>query len=293
MNHSLRMFSLLSQSCLVKSATSLIAIVVCFLFLAIKNLPAQDYRIYTKVFDENVSSQNVNGESKQKNVVSRSLTLFHGGKVYDYINSLGEVIIFEPVHRRFTILNISRSLSTTVEFETIEKELEKAKYQTRNDIKKLDRRPTPTSKQVSHTLKFQLNPEFQEEFQGASQELTLTHSNYSYRVKCAAINTKETIEGYLRYADWMARLNYVLHPSPLLPGPRLALNTSLRKRSLFPTEVELKFTFKTARHLRAEHQIQWQLGSRDRDLIHRWETMLKSDQTKQIVFGEYQRTIAP
>ena len=33
-----------------------------------------------------------------------ALTLFHAGRVYDYMEELGEVVILEPVHNRFTVL---------------------------------------------------------------------------------------------------------------------------------------------------------------------------------------------
>ena len=52
--------------------------------------------------------------------MARSLTLFHAGKVYDYMENIGmddigEVVILDPIHNRFVILN-SNYLATRVEF---------------------------------------------------------------------------------------------------------------------------------------------------------------------------------
>ena len=56
---------------------------------------AQEIRLYTTIRDP-----------ARDQVLVRSLMLFHAGKVYDYIDSANEVTMFEPVHRRFTILNL-------------------------------------------------------------------------------------------------------------------------------------------------------------------------------------------
>src|SRR5690606_5890737 len=98
-------------------------------------------------------------------------------------------------------------------------------------------------------------------------------------------------EVYLHYADWMARLNYVLHPHALYPEPRLKLNEVLRAHGKLPVEVELKSSIGLPIHLRAEHQIHWKLDATDRSLIHEWESLLKSSNTRQVTFQEYQRSL--
>src|SRR5687767_2243382 len=91
----------------------LIALVLCV--LPSRYSMAQEFRIYTKVYDAG-AAQNV-----RPSVIGSSLSLFHAGKVYDHVENQheSEVIIFEPAHQRFTILSTSRSLATTVHFDEI------------------------------------------------------------------------------------------------------------------------------------------------------------------------------
>ena len=70
----------------------------------------QDLRVYTTIRD--LSSSTESAKPDQAPVVVRSLMLFHAGKVYDYIEPAREVTIFEPAHRRFTVMNSRRQLSS-------------------------------------------------------------------------------------------------------------------------------------------------------------------------------------
>ena len=70
---------------------------------------AQEFRVYTKVWDSGVSTQ----------PVSFSLTLWHAGKVYDVIHSAGEVTILEPAQRRCWIVNSDKNLLTSVDFDEL------------------------------------------------------------------------------------------------------------------------------------------------------------------------------
>ena len=57
-------------------------------------------------------------------MVSSSLSLCHNGRIYDYVDAADEVVMFDPVERRFTILNNSRGLSTTLTFDEIRHKME-------------------------------------------------------------------------------------------------------------------------------------------------------------------------
>ena len=82
-----------------------------------------------------------------------------------------------------------------------------------------------------------------------------------------------------------------MHPQALYPESRLALNEHLRAHRQMPMQVELESSIGMPIHLRAEHQIHWKLDATDRSLIHEWESLLKSDTTRQVTFQEYQRTL--
>ncbi|MCH7988421.1 MAG: hypothetical protein IID46_04630 [Planctomycetes bacterium] len=253
----------------------------------------QEFRVYTAVYD--VSASN-NGKAGKQDPVFRSLTLFHAGKVYDYISAIGEVTIFEPAHSRFTILSTSRKLATTVDIDEINHKLKTAEEVVKNRITELRQKNESKFSALQAALQFQLDPDFEETYLKEAKQLTLRSPNLQYVVQCADPKSQkaiapENVTAYLRYADWICRLNYVLHPGALLPPPRLALNESLRRRNLIPTQVELKAAAGAQINLRAEHKIQWELTKLDRSLIDRWETMLRSKKTRDVPFRRYQETV--
>jgi hypothetical protein len=253
----------------------------------------QEFRVYTRMYDVSASFPGRGGKSEP---VARSLTLFHAGKVYDYISSIGEVTIFEPAHDRFTILSTSRKLATTVDVDEINHILKSVEDVVKDRITELRQKNDSKLSTLQAALQFQLDPAFEESYTEDVKQLTLRSPNLQYVIQCAdsksqAAITPENVTAYLRYADWICRLNYVLHPDALLPQPRLALNESLRRRNLIPTQVELKADVGVQKNLRAEHQIQWELTELDRSFIDGWESMLRSRNTRNVPFRRYQETI--
>jgi hypothetical protein len=251
---------------------------------------AQEFSVYTAVFDMSSSA----GETSRTPLV-RSLSLFHAGSAYDYVESDrdGEVIIFEPAAQRFRILNPGRSIWSAVHFDQLAHKLKFARQITERHLADLQEHQ-PASPEVAE-LTFVLNPSFHDSFDAGRHQLTLASPLVTYRATCAQSDggqpPPELVEAYLRYADAIARMNYVLHPHALGPEPRVALNAALRTRQLIPVDVELQSRVGGARRLRAEHKYRWTLEARDRSLIHEWETLLSSDQVRQVTLDEYQRTL--
>ncbi len=265
---------------------SWILCIVCVLFFCGQAL-AQEFRIYTRVYDAGTAQ---NGRPA---MIGSSLSLFHAGKVYDHVENEqeSEVIIFEPAHQRFTILSTSRGLATTAHFDEIKRKLKLARNVTTEHIKGLLRRQPPASEEVVAKLRFPIDPQFRESFDPAKHQLVCSSPYLTYTVQCAKVEEPKTAEFYLNYADWIARLNYVMHPQALYPKSRLALNEHLRARRQMPVQVDLEASIGMPIHLRAEHQIHWKLDATDRSLIHEWESLLRSDTTRQVTFQEYQRTL--
>lgn len=248
---------------------------------------AQDFRIYTKVYDAG-AAQNV-----RPSVIGNSLSLFHAGKVYDHVESQheSEVIIFEPAQKQFTILSTSRSLATTVHFDEINHKLKVARGITEKHLETLITQNPPVAEETLEKVQFPIDPSFTTTHDPSGMSLRCESNHLTYRVRLADVEEPKTSEVYLNYADWIARLNYVLHPHALYPEPRLALNGVLRSTGKMPVEVELISGIGMPIHLRAEHQIHWKLDATDRGLIHEWESLLKSSQTRHVTFQEYQRSV--
>ncbi len=263
----------------------LIALMLCV--LPIRYSIAQEFRIYTKVYDAG-AAQNV-----RPSVIGSSLSLFHAGKVYDHVENQheSEVIIFEPAHQRFTILSTSRSLATTVHFDEIKRKLKLARNVTEEHLETLLAQTPPAAKETLQKVQFPIEPDFRTTHDPEGTSLRCESNHLTYQVRLAEVEESQTSDVYLNYADWMARLNYVLHPHALYPEPRLVLNGVLRSTGKMPVEVELISKIGLPIHLRAEHQIHWKLDATDRSLIHEWESLLKSSQTRHVTFQEYQRSV--
>ncbi|WP_417395695.1 hypothetical protein [Gimesia chilikensis] len=242
---------------------------------------AQEFRIRTTVYHHQ--------PQVDPTIVSRSVSIFHAEKVYDHVDGLGEVTIFEPARKRLMILNESRMIKTVINFDEIKNVLNVAQHQTQEYIHDQLKVQGSQGKKIASELQFQLEPQFNIQFENNKNLLTLDSKLITYRVQCVSPDQQDAVETYLRFADWMARLNYVLHPYTLHPTSRITLNEELRSRKKLPIEVELQTRMEDPLHLRAEHKIHWKLDHKDRGLIHHWETLRKNKDVSSITLQEYLR----
>ena len=243
---------------------------------------AQDMRVYTSVSDISQLSA--------PRALSHSLTLFHAGKVYDYMKETGEVVIFEPVHHRFVILN-KDYLASEVPFSELNHILESARTESLNYINHLKPEENPNAARLEALVRFQLDPAFQEQQNPVKQSLSMTSDHLNYNVKTAQIESSQFVRQYLDYTDWAARLNFALHPNSTYPEARLKLNESLRRLELLPTQVDLQLQTAEPVRLRAEHQFAWEFLSVDRTHISQWERALRSDRVRWVPFQQYQQQL--
>ena len=262
---------------------------------------AQEFGVYTRVF--NLAGSPIEGRAAGKTspkVIVRSLTLLRAGKAYDTIHAAGEVTIFEPARRRFTIVNGPRRLVAEVTFDEISASLNRAERETRNYIQQLKRKANPNSLSAIGPLEAQLDPGFRDQYDMTASRLTLSGRYFHYRVRCTTtpdtpgmdpVAFQHALKRYLEYTDWTARLNYLLHPRALYPATRLGLNTALRSRGLLPLEGELQAATSADFHLRAEHQFHWKLTGKDRDDIRHWESLLRTGMLKKVSFSDYRRKL--
>jgi hypothetical protein len=254
--------------------------VICLTLCGL-SLPAsaQEFRIYTTVKDLTPAA---------KIKPSISLTLFHAGKVYDYLESPEETVISEPAHNRFLVLSKRHNLATAITQDEIRRFLELAQSHARDLIKDLQREGTERQAAIN-AIEFQLVPEFEVRDDPKARKLTLFSPHLRYDVNYVTPPSPEIVPTYLKAADWTAQLNSVLHPHALLPEPRLRLNDELRKRKAIPIEVDLHIYGDRPVHLNARHDWQWKLQGNDRKLIDSWETQLRQPDFRTIPFQEFQQ----
>ena len=248
---------------------------------------AQDFKIYTPVFDMQAAESSPRaGQRPQHPIVARSLSYFHAGKAYDYIEAAEEVLIYEPHAERFTVLDNTRGMATTVAFEELEQMVLEAESNGRNHVHSARLKNAEPSARLD-MIEFQLQPSFQERFDRQNNSLVLQSPLMTYQVKCVKSESPERVQFYLKYCDWMARLNFVLHPQSPLPGPRLTLNESLRKKGVMPENVTLQAAIGGGINLKAEHSITWKLDAIDRERIHQWQVQLEGQQIQHVDFRKF------
>ncbi len=234
-------------------------------------------RIFTRIY--------VGGSDQP---VVRGLTLFHAGKVYDYIEPAEEVTVFESALKRFTVLNKPRQLRSELTQEEIRHFLALAESEAQKQL--INSQPQKSIE----LLQFQLLPEFTTTFESSKSEpnksqLTMGSPHFQYVVNARAPESPDVLETYLHYADWTAQLNSVLHPQSLLPAPRMMLNQELRQRGLIPQSVDLKVDAEPPVHLEAHHEWTWNLKETDRQMILEWEKLLQSPDFRRLSFRPFQQ----
>ncbi len=247
---------------------------------------AQDFRIYTHIVDQ--SNPNVKAP-----VIARSLTLFHANKVYDYMDQLGELVVFEPSLQRFIVLNGNPPMKTEVPFPLLEQHLKVSEGKAREYLSEnLSATDASAVQQISY-LKFQLEPDFEIFDRPENRQLTLQSPHLTYQVTYSSQFPEGNQQIYFHYLNWMAKLNRILHPQAMLPAARLIVNQELEKRNCMPVDVTLRLVQdpKYPRQLKAEHQIQWELDKVSRTNINDWENHLKDPNFRSVSLDTYQKTL--
>lgn len=241
---------------------------------------AQDMRVYTTVAAV---------EENREQVVSHSLTLFHAGKVYDYMEDVGEVVILEPARNRFIILG-GNYTATDVPFSEVHQFLDAAQSKADEYLEEVQKSGDANQLKRSLAIAFQMKPDLTARFNEAEQTLQIQGEFLTYQVHAAAAPSPEFLRQYLDYADWAARLNYVLHPHSAYPTARIRLDEELKERGVIPVTVELSAKLDQPVRLKARHDYRG-LQAIDRQLINRWEQQLLAPEIHWVSFHEYQQKL--
>jgi hypothetical protein len=222
----------------------------------------------------------------------RSITLFHAGRTYDFIPDVGELIIFDPAHGRFTLVSTKQRRTADVHIDEINRMLGLARRAINDHLQGLQASANPDQNAIEQLL-FQFNPQFNKAIvqTAAGPQIELKSKFFDYEVLGAQAPTPGHAFIYLNYADWISRLNYVLMPGGILPEQRLVLNAALREATLIPVEVNFKIAGGESPTIRASHHIYWELNERDRELLRQWDGMLARNELKRVTFKDYQKAL--
>ena len=167
--------------------------------VSVPDCAAQGLKISTQVFDASKPNSDRRGQ-----LISSSLTLCHNGRVYDYVASADELVIYDPVLRQFTVLNRTRGLFTVVTFEEIRHHMETRTRKTQEYLAELVARGEPGAEAEADAINAQMQPEFKETWDPMRGGLTLASAWLTYRVETRKWEDQQQVERYLVWRDWTA-----------------------------------------------------------------------------------------
>jgi hypothetical protein len=285
----------MTPSCVVRRRFGLVACLASALAACWGTAPAaaQEFRVYTRVINEAVVEPAHRGGPARHPIVGRSLTFFRAGKAYDYIDAVNEVIVLDAPGKQFTVLRPTHRLATVVTFDELAEHVDRARRRAEDRILEFRSDSSPENLRRLRQVEFQLDPRFTESWDEAAQTLTLKSPGFTYVARCVSVETEGVVKNYLRYADRTAELNFLLHPTALLPTPRLKLNEALRRRNCLPIDVQLTASIGAGLKLRAEHVLAWELDKKDRQLIHQWESTIGNRDVTFVSLEEFLKESTP
>ena len=230
----------------------------------------EDFRIENKIYVD---------DEKEPRI--RSTTIFHEGVVYDYLADPPEVTVFDGHHGRFVLLDLTRRVKTELTTERV--------------VDFSRRLKEWTQQQSDPFLRFLAAPEFEEQYDESTRELSLTSPWMTYRLTTVDSESEGISRSYREFSDWYCRLNTFLNPGARPPFARMVVNAALAERRKLPREVHLSLSPKEgllAKRLtvRSEHLVIRQLVESDRKRVAQTDQFMAMYAT--VDFEEYQRKMA-
>jgi hypothetical protein len=213
----------------------------------------------------------------QQGPPAESTTIFLDGVAYDYMTAPAETVIFQQAANRFILLNLkarTRAELTTAEIGAF-----------------TDRLQEVTAQKSDPLAKFLAAPKFQEHFNEATGELSLTSPWVTYRLTLGPAEDPAAIQQYHEFSDWYARLNALLVPGSRPPFARLVVNAALAQRNATPSQVVLTLAAaKSDRQpitIHSTHRIVRPLPSADLDRVAK--TRESMARFKLVGFDQYRK----
>jgi hypothetical protein len=249
------------------------AVIACGLVLAAGPLTAaDDFRVETDVLV---------GEKKEP--IAQYLTLFHGGRVYDFmLDEPHETTIYDVRGGRFVLLSPGRQVRTEIDLDHLLRLITDVQFH--------------AAASDDADVRFMANPVFEISFDEAERRVKLGSRRLTYTAQGIAPQPRPggdpagIVRRYQGFADNYARLNGI-RLGNLPPFARMQLNEQLASRGLVPEVVEKTLVsrapFGKEVKVRSRHLYTWRLIGSDEEKIARASRDLNS--FKHVPLGEYLR----
>ncbi len=234
----------------------------------------------TAIFSQSFRVDNTVFFNEQSTPEVESTTIFHDGKVYDFIEENGEITVFDPSVGLFLLLDPTRRLQTRIPTEEVES-------MTRQLREVLHNHPDPY-------IQFVSQPTFEETFDQQTGVMTFESTWISYSMETRYIEDRDIAEKYQKFSKWYCLLNMRLNPAATTLFARLAVNRTLGAHRRFPQRVYVRIRPKGGSLLgksvtmSSRHRLIQRLLEPDEKRIQQTERFLEI--FRDVPFEEYQKT---
>ncbi len=227
---------------------------------------AEDFRVDNAVY-----------EGDQKDPISQSVTIFHGGVVYDCMTAPAETVVFDEVADRFVLLNPARRI--------------RAELTTSELAALVDRLQKLALKNDDAVVRFLAAPKFHERTDETSGDLILSSPLVTYRVTLAPQSNASIVTQYHEFCDYYARLNSLLSSGSRPPFGRLVVNAAMAQRNATASQVVLTIASendpKPQTVVRSEHRVVDPLTQDDLERISQIREQMEGFQS--VGFNQYRK----
>ena len=210
---------------------------------------AEDFRIESKV-------------TVGPKTVAENLTLFSGGRVFDFLTEPGEITVFDPDPKqaRFFLIDPRRQVKTEVPLAEVQQFMHRLQAQARESEEPF--------------LKFLADPEFVNEFDRKTGHLTMSSPYMVYQLNTAKAPNAGVVKQYNEFSNWYAMLNTMTTVGRIPPFARMAVNAQLKQLERVPLDVKLVLHLKEQIEIRSDHKVHWKLVQPDLQKIRRVDDYL-------------------
>lgn len=234
---------------------------VCLIISGVAHLAmGEDFRIESKV-------------TVGENTVAQNLTLFSGGRVFDFLTMPNEITVFDPDPRqaRFMLIDPRRQVRTEVPLAEVQTFMQRLQEQAR--------------KSDEPFLQFLADPKFTNEFDKTTGFLRMSSPFMVYQLNTAKAPNAAVVKQYNEFSNWYAMLNTMTTVGRIPPFARMAVNAQLKQLERVPLDVKLVLHLKDPVEIRSDHKVHWKLLNTDLQKIRTVDEYLA--QFKQVSVQDY------
>jgi hypothetical protein len=236
---------------------------------------AQEFRVENQTVRLSGLNSDVQQVKYSKEVLCESQTLFHVGKVYDYIREEQELTVLDRAWQQVLLINERKKIGVRISCQELDAALQRHELDAQQALRKraFDGRSDAARIRM---VQFQLDPHFT--VTQNKNRLTLSSDVLTYDIQCEDPRGGEHLAEYLSYADWMSQLNYAMNPTAMGPRPRLKVNGELQRIHKLPSVVRLrKADDSRGTAIETRHVFHWSLNATDLKRLRYYESLQGKD----------------